>query len=79
MLYMGRTVVDIQGCGSGENVDQRARLELDVGDFMISVNGRDYRFAVYQDGSIGIALINGVDARIRNVAGYPGIMLTHTR
>ena len=77
MVYTGGTLLEVQGCGSGRNVYQKAKLSLDVGDFCICVNGCEYRFAVYHDGSIGIALINGVDARIRNVEGYSGIILTH--
>lgn len=78
-------VVKIQGCGSGWNTLQKGILMLDVGDFCIEVHehhrlpGKRYRFSISDDGSLKIALINGVDARIQNVDSYPGIVLFQKR
>lgn len=68
-------VVILQGCGSGHNVEQRAQLNLDCGDFFIMLGGKRYRFSIDPDNSITIALINGVDAKITTHNGYPAIKL----
>ena len=46
-------------------------------DFILHVGDKPYRFSFDKDGSIKVALINGVDARIDHVGYYPAVKLIH--
>ena len=67
-------LLQIVGAGGCENASDI--ISVDTRDFILKVNGMPFRFHIHDDG-IGIALINGVDAVINNVSGYPGIDLVY--
>ena len=46
-------------------------------DFILNVGDKRYRFDFDEDGSIKIALINGVDVRIDHIGYYPAVKLIH--
>lgn len=66
----------IHGAGGADG----STNEIDISfpyDLILCVGDKRYRFDFDKEGSLKIALINGVHADIVSVNGYPGIKLSH--
>lgn len=66
--------VQIEECSDPEN--RTDPIVVPTNEFMLMVDKKRYRFSINQfDGCLEIALINGIDAHVKTVSGYPGIKL----
>lgn len=64
----------IEGAGGAEGKTSEINIDLPY-DFVLNVGEKRYRFSFDKNGNIEILLINGVDAKIKSVSGYPAIKL----
>lgn len=66
----------IEGAGGAKGKTSKIDIVAPY-DFMLNVGDKKYRFSFDEEGSIKIALVNGVDAQITNLGYYPAVKLTH--
>ena len=71
----------LEGAGGSDVFTDEIEVKTD--DFILTVNGREYRISTNDKGELHFALINGVDCKIRNCGGmwgnsYPGVVIVQS-
>lgn len=68
--------IDVTGAGGANGKTSSINIDPPY-DFILNVGDKKYRFTPDRYGNLILCLINGVDARITTMDGFPAIRLTN--